>query len=284
MPILQDIQPFVMARGGGIGGPLAGDPGGTLAGTLQRAARLEALSPIAAQRGQSLTPSGELFGPSDLDRQLGEQARQFNQNDARRQQMLNLIFGETKAFEQGGGFLGTDFFSSILGNTLPGVVGGVSGALGPILGGGGSTTQPGGGGIPGIPGGGSGSLFDQLLAGRGALGGEIMNQLSGFGQSQREAIRRQASNLEGSELAGLEARGLGSSSLAGGARQRAAEFERRGLGELEDQLIGQRVGALQGIGEGLFGDVGDELNRQLTSRGQGLDLVSSLFGSALNVI
>jgi hypothetical protein len=66
--------------------------------------------------------------------------------------------------------------------------------------------------------------------------------------------------------------------------ERAARFGATQRGELEDRLIGQRVGALQQIGEGLFGDVGDELNRQVQTRGQTMDFLSSLLGDTLNLI
>lgn len=250
---------------------------------MQQAERQFMLDPIATQMGQQVLPSGTIVGNSFNQQQIDQSTRQWEQQQLNRDQVFKLL-GLVPETVGPGGLLGSNFFSSIFGNSLPGVVGGVSGALGPVLGGVTGGGVGGGGGQAQDVGAGGGGLFGELLAGRGQLGGEIMNLLSQFGGSERERIANQASNLRGSALAGLEARGLGSSSLAGTARKQAEQFESSQRGQLEDRLIQQRVGALQGIGEGLFGSIEGELQRQLAGRGQALDLISSVFGSALNVI
>lgn len=196
-----------------------------------------------------------------------------------RQQMLKLL--GLNQLGGSGGLLGQPFFGSVLGNTLPDVVGGVAGQL-PGVGVSGSGGGSGGG--FGISGGGSGSLFDQLLAGRGQLGQSILGDIDQFGDSQRNQIEQDASNRMGSRLAHLEARGLGGSNIATGEMARTDRERDTALLGLEDQLLGQKIGAKQQIGEGLFGDVGQELDRGVQRSGQAFNLLGNLFSNALNVL
>lgn len=213
---------------------------------------------------------------------LDFQREQFKQQDARRQQLYDLLGLSSLG---SGGLLGQNFFQSILGGTPSSLVGGVANAAAPLTSGITGPPRPSSPGFPDAPGGGGGGdLFNQIIGGRQALGQDILGDLAGYGNSQRASIGRQAGNLRGSALANLESRGLGGSNLAGAEMERAARFEQAGLGDLEDKLISQRVGAKQQIGEGIFGSAEQELQRRLAQRGQGFDLLGSIFGSALGVL
>lgn len=230
------------------------------------------------QRGPSLRDFEQSFPQQQIDLER----EKFKQADARRQQTLNLL-GLTPETLGPGGLLGGTFFQSILGNTLPGVVGGVTGAI-PGLGGGGGggLSQP---GFPDVPGGGGrGSLFDQQIAGRGEFGQAILNRLGGFGEGERMRIGREQQNLQNTALAHLEARGYGGTNLATGEIERAARFGGEQRAQLEDRLIGQEVNALQSIGEGIFGDVGSELDRGVERQRTAASLMNALLGSALSTV
>lgn len=215
--------------------------------------------------------------------QLEFEKEQFRQQDARRQQLYDML--GLSSLQGSGGLLGQNFFQSILGGTPSSLVGGVANAAAPLTSGITGTPRPSSPGFPDAPGGGGGGdLFSQIIGGRQALGQDILGDLAGYGGSQRASIGRQAGNLRGSAIANLESRGLGGSNLAGAEMERAARFEQTGLADLEDKLISQRVGAKQQIGEGIFGSAEQELQRRLAQRGQGFDLLGSIFGSALGVL
>ncbi len=282
---------------GSVGGPdqIGQDRAQRALGFAIGSERQNILAPQFAQMG--ITPSGRFgeasrfdFSQSFPQQQIDLQQRQFEQQQLNRRQILELLglLPQTQGFGAGSpvgstGLLGTPLVGSVLQNTLPDVVGGVTGAI-PGLGG--ALGQP---GFPDAPGGGGGgapasSLFGQLLQGRGALGSQILEQLAGFGGSERARIQREQELLQNNSLAQLAAHGLAGSNIATGEIERASRFGAEQRGALEDRLISQRVGALQQIGEGLFGDVGSELDRQVTSRGQQLDFLSSLLGDTLNLI
>ena len=296
-----------MATNFGVGGyGLGGVQGVTRGG--QAAALTERLQ--AGGFGQGLGSGVNIFGQRAGSQQeaqalLGARAQdfaedQFAAQQRNRQQLLDLI-GFTPETVGPGGLLGNELFQSTFNNTLGGVVGDVTGNI-PGLGSpgfaesapggeslGGGLGQPGfadAPGAPGTPGGGGAptSLFDSLLQARGQFGSSIMDQINQFGQSQRSRINQDFQNVGNSALANLESRGLGGSSLALPAQLAVEGGRQQELLGLEDSLIGQRVDALQGIGEGLFGDIDAELNRQLASRGQGLDFVSGVLGNALNIV
>lgn len=232
------------------------------------------------------------FSTSFPQQQIDLERQKFQQADARRQQTLELL-GLTPQTLGEGGLLGGTFFQSILGNTLPNVVGGVTGAI-PGLGG----SSGGGGGIggpsqpgfadspsaPGVPGGGGGSLFDQQIAGRGQIGQQIMGLLSGFGEGEQMRIDREQQNLQNSALAHLEARGLGGTNIATGEMARASRIGGEQRAQLNDRLIGQQVNALGSIGEGIFSDVGQELNRGVERQKTAASLMNALLGSALSTV
>lgn len=280
MPLatLSAINPsaFGSLGGGGIGmGFGFGTGGGNAAGAIQSAAR--------AQR------QGEL--EQDVQAKIAAQAptldfakQKFATQQGNRQQLFRLL-GLTPRTVGEGGLLGNTFFQSVLGNTLPDVVGGVTGAI-PGVGQPGSPSSPGfrdSPTSPGLPGGQPGGLFGQQIAGRGQLGQQIQNLLSGFGESERNRIEQAQTDFQNTALARLESRGLGGSNLATNVMEQAQQFGSEQLGALEDRLTGQRVGALQQFGEGLFGDVGQELDRRTTTRGQTMSLLSNLLGSALSI-
>jgi hypothetical protein len=213
-------------------------------------------------------PTGTPFQQQQIDLQRDA----FRQDDARRQQMLNLL-GLTPQLEQAGGLLGTNFFSSILGGTPADLVGGVTGAAagsglfsGPLFGGGGGD----------LSGGGGGDLFSQLLGARRAEGADIMGQLDGFGESQRRRIDEDFGALGGTQQARMEARGLGASSLAPAASTAVERGRQQARLDLEDSLTAQRVGTQMQLGEGLFGDVGAELQRGLGRQQIGAGLAGQL--------
>lgn len=108
-----------------------------------------------------------------------------------------------------------------------------------LLGGGGNISQPGGpdtpGGVPGI--GGAQGLLSQLLGDIGRLGG-----------SQRQRINEGFDASLQSQLAGLSDRGLGGSTLAANLATGAERGKQTALTELEDALLGRKIGATQQIG------------------------------------
>lgn len=225
---------------------------------------------FASMRDPSLDflPSGTYVGqgPTGFEQEFRQD--QFDAAQANKQQMLSLL-GLTPQTLGPGGLLGTSFFGSILGQPVGNVAGDISGGL---FGGGGASM----GGQPG-------NLFGQLIGSRRAEGADILSDLAGFGDSRRAAINRDFGNLRGTTDAQLESRGLGGTDLVGAAQARVERERQAALGSLEDQLIGQRVGTRMQLGEGLFGNVGDELNRQTERQRIGAQLVGSLLGNVMNV-
>ena len=221
-----------------------------------------------------------------------QRARASEANN-QRAQLLRLI-GLTPQLEQAGGLLGQPIFQDVLGNSVQGLVGDASrglaegGLFGPLDGGGGAIGQPGGpdspGGTPGTAPVGQGSLFGQLIGARRQFGRQLLGELGEFGQSQRSELDRRFSNLGGTVSAGLESRGLGASSLAPASQLAVQQGRERAGLALEDQLLGRRIDTAQQLGENLFGDIGDELGRQIQRQQIGAGLVSNLIGSALGAI
>lgn len=227
----------------------------------------------------------EMFGVPGVSFDLAAQlkARQANQAN-----LFNILgLGPQSPIRQSGGLLNQTFFSSILGNTLPDVVGGVAGNLSPLLPGApGAPSSPGvpdSPGAPGAPSGGApGSLFDQLLQARGQMGQSILGDIERFGESHRARISGDFETAANNAAADLERRGLGSSNLNPLTSSFVEQGKQQSLLGLEDALLGQQIGAKTQIGEGLFGSVENELQRQLSRQGMGLDFVGGLLNSALN--
>lgn len=259
-------------------GPVSGSPGasGAARGILGDVRGFMATTPDA----RALQEQTQL-----AKRQQDLAEEQFRQSDARRQQMLNLL-GLTPQTVGEGGLLGGTFFQSILGNTLPDVVGGITGALPggtPGLSQPGFADSPSAPGTPGSPANG-GSLFDQLLGARGQLGEDILGDIAQFGDSARARINEDFQNLGNTALARLEDRGFAGSSLLPATMLGVEEGRQEAVGALEDQLLSQRIGAKQQIGEGLFGDVGAELDRGVQRQQIGASLLNALLGSALSTV
>lgn len=253
---------------------------------------------LLGESGAQFTPVAKIFGienvPTDVAAQLMQRQMESNRSAAGRAQLMQLL-GLSSETLGPGGLLGQNFFQNVLQGTPAGLAGSVGGALAPVIGGsvGGGAGgvppigQPGGpdspgapaGGVPGTtPPAGGGSLFQQLLSGRGALGGEMLRQLAGFGESRRGQIQQGAQTALNTALARQEARGFGSGSLATTLPIASEEATQRSLGELEDQLTAQRLGVMGDVGEGIFGDIGGEIGRQAEFRGDILDLFGGLLG------
>jgi len=204
---------------------------------------------------------------ADLAAQLGQRNRSRNL-------MLEILgLGPQSTIRQGGGLLEQPFFSSVIGNTLPDVVGGITGAVNiPGIGGGG---DEGGGG-------GEGPLFQQLLQSRGALGEDILGDIEQFGESHRQRIGQEFDVSAANAMANLERRGLGASNLAPATTSAVESARQQSLLGLEDVLLGKQIGAKQQIGEGIFGDVGAELQRQFGRQQQLLPFLQGILGPALS--
>jgi hypothetical protein len=190
--------------------------------------------------------------------------------------MLEILgLGPRSTVRQGGGLLEQPFFSSVIGNTLPDVVGGITGAV----------NIPGMGDIGGGEGGGGGgdgSLFQQLLSSRGALGEDILGDIEQFGESHRQRIGQEFDVSAANAMANLERRGLGASNLAPATTSAVEGARQQSMLGLEDVLLGKQIGAKQQIGEGIFGDVGAELQRQFGRQQQMLPFLQGILGSALS--
>lgn len=233
------------------------------------------LGPQSYNFGQDNTLGGgpqtaTMFGVGGVAPDLAAQIKARQANQA---MLLDVIgLSPRGQIAQSGGLLQQPFFNSILGNTLPDVVGGVTGNInlpGGLPGGGGGT-------------GGGGSLFDQLLQARGQFGEEIMGRIGEFGESHRARIGRDFETAAANAAANLERRGLGSSSLAPVTASAVEEGRQQSLLGLEDALLGREIGALSNIGEGLFSSVENELQRGLSRQGMALDLVGGVLNSALS--
>lgn len=228
---------------------------------------------------RELNPQTSLFGVEGVSADLAAQVKARQANQAHLLSILGL--GTNSPITQSGGLLNQTLFSSILGNTLPSVVGGVTGALPPNLGGPGTPT---GGPLGGGGGGGGGSLFDQLLQARGQVGQSVLGDIEQFGESHRARIGSDFETAANNAMADLERRGLGSSNLNPASASFVEQGKQQSLLGLEDALLGQKIGAKTQIGEGIFGSVENELQRQLGRQGMGLDFVGGLLNSALGTI
>lgn len=204
-------------------------------------------------------PGVNTLGGRELDAEAFDfQKQQFRQQDARRQQLLDLLGLNTRTVGPGG-LLGGTFMQSILGNTAPNVVGGVTGAV-PGL------------GHPGGPDGGA-SASGTLPGNLPGYGNQIMGLLGQFGAGERARIDQAEQDLLNTQLARLESRGLGGSNLATNAQTGAARFGAQQRLDLADKLIGQQVGALQKAGD-----------QGITQRGQALDFLGGLLGDVFGII
>lgn len=181
------------------------------------------------------------MGARDQRRIADQQIAAGQQRMQQSQQLFNLLFGS------GGG---TGFFQDVFTPAFQGLTGAAEGAIGNI-GSGGQFGQPGGpdvplGSVPGVPT--PGGNIGNFLLGREQQALGLAQQ---FGESQRSRINRDFDASVGSAMARLEAGGLGSSSLTPAALSQQEEARQQSLLGLEDALLGQQLGIIQGTTGGV---------------------------------
>lgn len=163
----------------------------------------------------------------------------------------SLLFGNSKD--------PTGQFSKIL--QLLGIGGGAGGSNGSISGSGGGGASP---------------------ADYSGLMGQVNALLGQVGQSRTNDINRSVNDSVNSSLAHLDDRGFGSSSLSANTVQGGERVRQDSLGQLSDELLGQRSSALQNIGlAGLNAQNQNyQFNAQLSNQRsqQGLGFLSQLLG------
>lgn len=114
------------------------------------------------------------------------------------------------------------------------------------------------------------------------LGAELGGLFANYGAGQREQINKRFDTQQNNAMGSLAKRGFSGSSLASATGSAVTRDRSLALGDLEDQLLGQQIGAKQNVAQGLAGaQMGAaDLNQQLIRSLLGLSESTSNNGQA----
>lgn len=104
------------------------------------------------------------------------------------------------------------------------------------------------------------------------LGSSLNSMFDQYGAGQRAQVNQAFDTTRNNVLGRLAARGFGGSNLAAVGDIGVEKNRQLALGQLNDQLLGQRIGAAQNVAQGLAGAYTNAGNQNLTLTGQMLGL------------